>query len=177
MPTETPDLRYPVGRFTYSGDDPAKRAGFIDVIAELPEKLRRAVQGMDDAKLDTRYRPGGWTVRQVVHHIPDSHMNSYIRFKLALTEDTPRITAYDEARWAEFPDARGGPLAPSFAILDGLHDRWTKLLRSMTSADFERKLEHPQNGVLTLDRMLALYAWHSRHHVAHITELSRRERW
>lgn len=177
MTTEPADLRFPVGRFTYSGDDPAKRADFITVIAELPEKLRRAVQGMDDAKLDTPYRPGGWTVRQVVHHLPDSHMNAYTRFRLALTEDTPRIRPYDEARWAELPDARSGPLAPSFAILDGLHVRWTTLLRSMTSADFGRKLEHPENGVMTLDRMLALYAWHSRHHVAHITELSRRERW
>ena len=177
MPTDTADLRYPVGRFSYAGPDAGRRAAFIDDVAALPERLRRAVQGMDDARLDTPYRPGGWTVRQVVHHLPDRHVNAYVRFKLALTEDQPRIKPYDEARWAELPDGRSGPLAPSFAILDGLHHRWTTLLRSMTPADFERTLEHPENGVMMLDRMLALYAWHSRHHVAHITELARREGW
>ena len=177
MQTETPDLRYPIGRFTYTAGDSSQRAAFIDVIAELPERLRRAVQGMDDAKLDTPYRPGGWTVRQVVHHVPDSHMNAYVRFKLALTEDTPRIKPYDEARWAELADARSGSLAPSFAILDGLHHRWTKLLLSLAPADFERTVDYPERGVMTLDRMLALYAWHSRHHVAHITELAKREGW
>ncbi|HEX8848873.1 MAG TPA: bacillithiol transferase BstA [Gemmatimonadaceae bacterium] len=179
MPADAPDLRYPVGRFSYTATapDPARRAGFIDDIAQLPQRLRKAVQGLDDARLDTPYRPGGWTVRQVVHHVPDSHMNAYVRFKLALTEDTPRIKPYDEAKWAELRDGRTGPLAPSLAILDGLHDRWTVLLRSMTPTDFERTLEHPENGVMTLDRMLALYAWHSRHHLAHITELARREGW
>ena len=177
MPEVAPDLRYPVGRFSYAAPDPARRAGFIDDIARLPQQFRKAVQGLDDARLDTPYRPGGWTVRQVVHHVPDSHMNAYVRFKLALTEDTPRIKPYDEAKWAELPDGRSGPLAPSLAILDGLHDRWTALLRSMSPADFERRLEHPENGVMTLDRMLALYAWHSRHHLAHVTELARREGW
>jgi hypothetical protein len=177
VPTESPDLRYPVGRFSYSPGGAAARAGWIATIAELPEQMRRAVAGMDDAKLDTPYRPGGWTVRQVVHHVPDSHMNAFVRFKLALTEDSPRIKPYDEARWAELPDGRTGPLVPSFAILDGVHARWTRLLRAMSDADFERTLEHPESGVLTLDRMLALYAWHSRHHVAHITELARREGW
>lgn len=177
MTAEAPDLRYPIGKFTYAGPDTAARGAAIETIAELPERLRRAVQGMDDRKLDTPYRPGGWTVRQVVHHVPDSHVNAYVRFKLALTEDTPRIKPYDEAKWAELPDGRSGPLAPSFAILEGIHHRWTRTLRAMSPADFERKLEHPENGIMTLDRMLALYAWHSRHHVAHITELSKRERW
>lgn len=177
MTTETSDLRYPVGRFTYSAGDATSRQALIATIAELPERMRRSVEGMDDRQLDTPYRPGGWTVRQVVHHVPDSHMNALTRFKLALTEDNPRIKPYDEARWAELPDGRAGPLTPSFAILDGVHARWTRLLRAMRDEEFARTLEHPENGTMSLDKMLALYAWHSRHHVAHITELARREGW
>lgn len=177
MTTDAPDLRYPVGRFSYTPGDRRGRDEWIGTIAALPERLRAAVAGMNDARLDTPYRPGGWTVRQVVHHVPDSHMNAYVRFKLALTEDGPRIKPYDEAKWAELPDGRSGSITPSLAILDGLHARWTTLLRAMSDADFARTLEHPEHGMLTLDRMLALYAWHSRHHVAHITELARRERW
>jgi hypothetical protein len=173
----TPDLRFPVGRFAFTGADEASRAESIAIIADLPARMRAAVQGLSDAQLDTRYRPDGWTVRQVVHHVPDSHMNAYMRFKFALTEDTPRIKPYDEGAWAELPDGRSGPVDPSLSILDGLHARWTVLLRSMRPADFQRQLEHPEHGVLSLDRMLALYAWHSRHHVAHITELKRREGW
>ena len=172
------DLRYPIGRHQRPASlSDAQRRAAIDAIGATPENLREAIHGLDDNQLDTPYRPDGWTVRQVVHHVPDSHANAYIRFKLALTEDTPRIKPYDEAKWAELPDGRSGPLAPSFAILEGIHYRWTRVLRAMSPADFERKLEHPENGTMTLDRMLALYAWHSRHHVAHITELAKRERW
>ena len=177
MTTAAPDLRYPVGRVSFTPGDRRARDENIETIAALPARLRAAIAGLDDARLDTPYRPGGWTVRQVAHHLPDSHMNAYVRFKLALTEDTPRIKPYDEAKWAELPDGRTGPLTPSLAILDGLHARWTTLLRGLRDADFERTLEHPENGTMTLERMLAVYAWHSRHHVAHITELARREGW
>lgn len=173
----TTDLRFPLGRFAFTSADDASRSEAISIIAGLPAKMRSAVKGLSDAQLDTPYRPEGWTVRQVVHHVPDSHMNAFTRFKLALTEDTPRIKPYAEAKWAELPDGRTGPVEPSLSILDGLHSRWTVLLRSMRAEDFNRQLEHPENGVQSLDRMLALYAWHSRHHLAHITELKRREGW
>lgn len=173
----TTDPRFPVGRFAFTSADESTRAAAIATIADLPARLRAAVEGLSDAKLDTPYRDGGWTVRQVVHHLPDSHLNAFARFKFALTEEKPEIKAYDEARWAELPDGRTGPVAPSLSLLDGLHARWTLLLRALRPADLERQLVHPQNGVMTLDRMLALYAWHSRHHVAHITELRRREGW
>ena len=173
----TTDLRFPVGRFSFTSADARSRAESIAVIADLPARMRAAIVGLSDAQLDTPYRPDGWTVRQVVHHLPDSHMNAYMRFKFALTEETPRIKPYDEARWAELPDGRSGPVAPSLQILDGLHARWTLLLRAMQPDDFARQLEHPEHGLLSLDRMLALYAWHCRHHVAHITELKRREGW
>jgi hypothetical protein len=173
----TTDLRFPVGRFAFTSADASSRAEAIAVIADLPARLRSAVQGLSDAQLDTPYRPGGWTVRQVVHHLPDSHLNAFTRFKFALTEDSPQIKPYDEAKWAELPDGRTGPLAPSLALLDGLHARWVLMLRAMGPAEYDRQLVHPENGVMTLNRMLALYAWHSRHHVAHITELKRREGW
>jgi uncharacterized damage-inducible protein DinB len=173
----TPDLRYPVGRFSFTGGDDSSRAEAIAIIADLPSRLRAAIAGMSDAQLETPYRDGGWTVRQVVHHLPDSHLNAFARFKFALTEDKPTIKPYDEAKWAELPDGRTGPVAPSLALLDGLHARWALLLRGMRAGDFARELVHPENGVMTLDRMLALYAWHSRHHVAHITELKKREGW
>jgi hypothetical protein len=173
----TPDLRYPIGRFSFDGADDTRRAEWIGEIARLPEKLRAAVKGLTGSQLDTPYRPDGWTVRQVVHHVPDSHVNAFIRFKFALTMDTPRIMAYDEAKWAQLADGRTGPPEPSISLLDGLHARWVVLLRSMSAADFERQLDHPEHGLLPLNRMLALYAWHSRHHVAHITELAHREGW
>ena len=173
--TTMTDPRFPVGRFDYvPGKD---RGEMIDTIAQMPGRLRDAIAGLDDAKLDTPYREGGWTVRQVVHHVPDSHSNGYTRFKLAMTEDTPTIKPYDEAKWAELPDGRTGPLGPSLTMLDGVHGRWVALLRSMKPADFDRKLNHPENGVMTLDKMLSLYAWHSRHHVAHITELRKQKGW
>jgi uncharacterized damage-inducible protein DinB len=173
------DLRYPVGRFDFDG--PLSEADYpklIGAIAETPGALRSAVAGLSRDQLETRYRPGGWTVKQVVHHVPDSHTNAYTRFKLALTEDEPTIKTYDEAAWAELPDSQQVPIEVSLDLLDALHVRWVTLLRSMDAADFRRGLRHPEHGrVLTLAQMLALYAWHGRHHVAHITSLRKREGW
>jgi uncharacterized damage-inducible protein DinB len=166
------DPRFPIGKYERRDElTTAERNALIDTIAAAPARMRDAVRGLSEEKLDTPYREGGWTVRQVVHHVPDSHLNSYCRFKLALTESTPTIRAYDEAAWAELPDSRITPIETSLTLLDSLHDRWTRLLRSMTEADFRRKLVHPENGEMTLDTMVGLYAWHSRHHVAHITSL------
>jgi hypothetical protein len=176
--TET-ELRYPVGKFDF--DAPINDADYpklITAIAEAPVALRSAVAGLTRDQLETRYRPGGWTVKQVVHHVPDSHLNAYTRFKLALTENEPTIKTYDEAAWAELPDSRKVPMEVSLDLLDALHLRWVALLRSMDTADFNRGLRHPEHGrVLTLRQMLGLYAWHGRHHVAHITSLKKREGW
>ena len=139
--------------------------------------MRRALDGLSDGQLDTPYRPGGWTVRQVVHHVPDSHLNAYCRFKLALTEQNPTIKPYDEAAWAKVADTARTPPGVSLTMLDALHTRWVILLESMTAADFGRPLKHPEKGSITLDWMLQLYAWHGRHHAAHITELRKREGW
>jgi hypothetical protein len=172
------DLRYPVGQFNKFADvTEAQRVGLIDEIAAAPAKLRAAVAGLSPAQLDTEYRPGGWTVRQVVHHLPDSHMNAFVRFKLALTEDVPVIKPYDEARWANLPDVKSTPVETSLALLDHLHVRWVTLLRSLTSADLARKYKHPERGVVSLDDALAEYSWHGRHHVAHITSLRERQGW
>jgi hypothetical protein len=173
------DLRYPVGKFDF--DAPVNEADYpklIAAIAETPGALRAAVAGLSRDRFDTPYRPGGWTVKQVAHHVPDSHMNAYTRFKLALTEEEPTIKTYDEAAWAELADSRKVPIEVSLDLLDALHLRWVALLQSMDSADFNRGLRHPEHGrVLTLKQMLALYAWHGRHHVAHITSLRKREGW
>ena len=173
------DLRYPVGKFNW--DAPINDSDLpvlIAAIAETPAALRGAVAGLSPDQLATRYRPGGWTVKQVVHHVPDSHLNAYTRFKLALTEDEPTIKPYNEAAWAELPDSRKVPIAVSLDLLDALHLRWVALLRSMNPADFNRALRHPEHGrVFTLKQMLGLYAWHGRHHVAHITSLNKREGW
>jgi uncharacterized damage-inducible protein DinB len=140
--------------------------------------LRAAVTGLTDAQLDTPYRPGGWTVRQVVHHVPDSHMNAYTRFKLALTEDVPTIKPYDEAKWAELDDSKSKMVEHSLALLEALHARWVFLLERLKPADFDRKLNHPEwDAPMTLDMLLALYAWHGKHHVAHVTELRKRSGW
>jgi uncharacterized damage-inducible protein DinB len=172
------DLRYPVGRFQRPQSlDPQQRRAAIETIAEAPTKLRAAVAGLSDAQLDTPYRPDGWTVRQVVHHVPDSHLNAYTRFKLALTEDTPTIKTYNEAAWATLEDSKSTPVATSLALLDAVHDRWIRILRAMSPSDFARTLKHPENGIMTLDQMLALYEWHSRHHVAHVTGLRARSGW
>jgi hypothetical protein len=172
------DLRYPIGTLSLEGEaTDAQRRGWIDEIAEAPARLRAAVEGLSPQQLDTPYRPGGWTVRQVVHHVPDSHLNSYVRFRLALTEDEPVIKPYDEQRWAELADARTAPIEPSLALLESLHERWVLLLRSLSAADWARTFRHPERGVVTLEQNLRIYAWHGRHHVAHITSLRRRSGW
>src|SRR5712692_1804963 len=172
------DLRYPIGEFSYPGEQTAdERRRAIDEIEATPVRLRAAVQGLSPQQLDTPYRPGGWTVRQVVHHVPDSHLNAYTRFKLALTEDEPTIKPYDEARWAELADVRTAPLGVSFRLLEALHQRWVLLLRSLRPEDYRRTLRHPERGVMSLDQTLCYYAWHGRHHVAHITSLRERMGW
>lgn len=173
------DPRYPIGPFTR---DPAptaeSRRRWIETIRALPAALRAAVAGLDDARLDTPYRDGGWTVRQVVHHLPDSHLNAYVRFKLGLTEDHPAIRPYDEAAWAELEDGKRAPVAVSLALLEALHDRWARMLESMSDADFARTVHHPEQGRdLSLDDLLQMYAWHSRHHLAHVTGLTERMGW
>ena len=173
------DLRFPIGRFTPPAAplSAAERAPLIDQIASLPAELRAAAAGLSAEQLETPYRDGGWTARQVVHHVPESHMNAFIRFKLALTEDQPTIKPYDEDRWAKLPDVADTPIETSLALVDALHDRWTRLLRLMDDAQWERTFTHPELGVLRLDRTLALYAWHGRHHVAHVTALRERMGW
>jgi hypothetical protein len=172
------DLRYPVGKHQWKGKlNDAERAELISQIAAAPARLREAIGGLTPEQLDTPYRPEGWTVRQVVHHLPDSHLNSYIRFKLALTEDQPTIKPYDEVLWAQLPDSRDTPVDISLNLLEALHARWVVLLRSMSAVDFARTLNHPELGVLNLDRVLSIYGWHSRHHVAHITSLRERMGW
>ena len=172
------DLRYPIGKFDSSAlITPEMRRAFIAQIAEAPAKLREAVSGLNDEQLATPYRPDGWSVRQVVHHVPDSHMNSYMRFKLAMTEDQPLIRTYHEERWAELEDARKAPLEISLNLLDWLHQRWVLFLRSLTDEDFKRSFQHPEWGLVNLDQAAAIYAWHGRHHVAHITALRERNGW
>ena len=172
------DLRYPVGTFSYdSAISAAARRDRIKHIADTPRALRAAVAGLDDRQLDTPYRPDGWTVRQVVHHVPDSHMNAYVRFKLALTEENPTIKPYDEAAWARVADTARTPVDVSLTLLDALHKRWVVLLESLADDDFTRKLVHPERGPITLDWLLQLYAWHGRHHTAHVTELRKRQNW
>jgi uncharacterized damage-inducible protein DinB len=174
----TQDLRYPIGRFKRpEGLTDRARQEMIDTIAATPARLRAAVAGLSDAQLDTPYREGGWTVRQVVHHVPDSHLNAYVRFKLALTELHPTIKTYEEAAWAETVDARTAPIAMSLDLLDALHKRWVLFLRSLSALDFQRTFIHPEHGVMTVEALLALYAWHGPHHVAHITALRTRKGW
>jgi uncharacterized damage-inducible protein DinB len=172
------DLRYPVGKFSYAEPlhDEQKRK-FVDDLARAPANLRAAVEDLSDAQLDTPYRAEGWTVRQVVHHVPDSHANAYIRFKLALTEDEPMIKTYAEERWAELADTPATPIEVSLTLLDSLHDRWVRLLRSLSPEQWKRTFRHPDLGPMNLEKTLALYAWHGRHHVAHITELRKRMSW
>ena len=172
------DLRYPIGRFQFPASvTPQDREQAIAILAAAPERFREAVRDLTDAQLDTPYRPEGWTVRQVVHHVADSHINSYVRFRLALTEDQPGVKTYEEAKWAELPDARTLPVEISLQLIESLHLRWVGLLRNLAPADFARTFRHPALGLLTLDSTLALYAWHSRHHEAHITALRQRMGW
>jgi len=175
---DNPDLRYPVGKFGFPDTvSREERSTFVGQIAEAPLRLRSAVTGLSDSQLDTPYRPGGWTVRQVVHHVPDSHLNSYTRFRLALTEDEPTIKPYHEDRWAELPDARTAPVEVSLRLLECLHSLWLGLLRSLSEEQWKRTFRHPDLGLVTLEQNLALYAWHGRHHVAHITGLRERMAW
>jgi uncharacterized damage-inducible protein DinB len=173
------DLRYPVGRFGVEGEiTPARRESWISEVAEAPGLLRAAVLGLSDTQFDSPYREGGWTVRQVVHHLPDSHLNAYVRFKLALTEENPTIRPYEEARWAELPDTAGTQIGVSLMLLEALHRRWVVLLRALTEPQWARTLFHPEHQKdFRLDGLLALYAWHGRHHVAHITALRDRMGW
>lgn len=174
----TTELSFPIGKFKWEGDaTDEKRQHFIDEIAGTPARVRMSVEGLSAEQLETPYRPGGWTVRQVVHHIADSHLNSYVRFRLALTEDEPTIKPYHEDRWAELDDARTAPLEVSLALLESLHERWVHLLKSLKAEDFARTFRHPEMGVVSLDKNLGLYAWHGRHHVAHITSLRERMGW
>ena len=171
------DLRFPIGKFDAQIEvTPEMRKGFIKTIADLPENLEKAVEGLSDERLDTPYRPEGWTVRQTIHHVADSHLNSFCRFKLALTEDVPTIRPYYEDRWAELADSRM-PIDVSMKIIEGLHRRWANLLNSMTDEDFQKQLKHPESGIWTLEKMLGLYDWHSKHHTAHITKLRERNGW
>ena len=171
------DLRYPIGKFNGQPPaDDAERQRFLKDIEETPARLRAAVDHLSEKQIDTPYRDGGWTVRQVVHHVPDSHLNSYIRFKWALTEDEPTIKTYYEDRWAELADSKM-PVQVSLTLLDSLHQRWTNLLSSLNTDHWSKSLRHPELGLMTLDKLLALYAWHGKHHVAHITGLRKRMGW
>ncbi len=172
------DPRYPVGKFEMPPSVTAeRRKQAIDAIAAAPANFRASVNGLSDAQLDTPYREGGWTVRQVVHHVPDSHLNAYVRLKLALTEEKPTIKAYEEARWAELADSRTTPIEISLTLLESLHSRWDRLWRSLQAADFARILIHPQHGERTVDWLLFIYEWHGKHHTAHITELRKQRGW
>ena len=172
------DLRYPIGRFSPPASSVAGvRAAQIQTVRLLPERLRAAVAGLSDAQLDTPYREGGWTVRQVVHHLADSHSMAYIRCRLALTEDWPVVKSYDEAAWAELRDSRLLPVVVSLAMIEGLHARWVALLESLSEEDFQKGYEHSEYGRCNLAKALAMYDWHSRHHTAHITGLRARQGW
>lgn len=172
------DLRFPIGKFVWPASlEAAARAQCLVTLESLPAQLKEAVAGLTAAQLETPYREGGWSVRQVVHHLADSHMHSYLRCKFAASEDRPTIKPYDEAVWAAFADGAQEPVESSLAILSGLHARWTRWFRSLPEADWQREFLHPENGPMRLDVTLALYDWHSRHHLAHITELRRRLQW
>jgi len=175
---DIPDLRYPIGKFSFPDSvSPEDRVIFVQQIAETPARMKAVVAGLSDEQLDTPYRPGGWTVRQVVHHVPDSHMNCFIRWRLALTEEEPVIKPYDEAKWAELHDSRTAPPEVSVQLLECLHERWVNMIDAMSDADFERKFRHPEVGLLGLNTVLAGYAWHCRHHEGHITALRARMGW
>ena len=172
------DARYPVGKFELPKEvTPALRQAAIEELAATPTKVRAAVAGLSEAQLDTPYREGGWTVRQVVHHLVDSHMNAYIRLRFALTENQPTIKPYDESIWANLEDARSAPVEVSLKLLEPLHERWVRLLRSVKTEQYARTLVHPDYGVKNVDWLLFLYSWHGRHHTAHITELRKQKGW
>ncbi len=181
MSTTSPaeaDLRYPIGKLERKSVlTNGERTAAIDALAAAPNQLRAAVAGLSDGQLDTPYRPGGWTVRQLVHHVADSHLNAYTRFRLAFTEENPVIKPYQEAKWAELDDARTMPIDVSLSILDAMHSRLVTLLRAMPADSFQRMLSHPKDGPMTVDALLTVYSWHGKHHVAHVTSLKEREQW
>ncbi len=171
-------LKYPIGRVNVPSEiTETRRNTFIKEVADLPTLLRSAVDGMSLKQIDTPYRPDGWTIRQVVHHLADSHLNSYIRFKMALTEEEPTIKAYHEDRWAELADSRNTPIEISLTLLGALHAKWVILMQSLSEQEFERAFRHPDLGLVTLNKALAIYAWHGKHHVAHITCLQDSKGW
>ncbi|HXT21763.1 MAG TPA: putative metal-dependent hydrolase [Thermoanaerobaculia bacterium] len=177
-PRPAEDLRYPIGKWDRQpAREAAEVVAAIDAIDEAPALLRAAVAGLDEARLDTPYRPGGWTVRQLVHHVADSHLNAYVRCKLALTEDRPAIKTYEEKLWAELPEARSAPVEVSLKLLEGLHERWVLVLRALGEDELDRPYVHPEMGDMPLRAVLGMYAWHCRHHVAHVTALRRRQGW
>ena len=172
------DPKYPIGPFESRDSLSAEeRRKSIDEIAATPRALREAVRGLDDQQLDTPYREGGWTLRQVVHHLPDSHLNAFIRLKFALTEDVPTIKPYDEAEWAKLPDVRETPIEVSLTLLESLHERWVRLMRALDEKSFAREFRHPEHGTVTIDWLVAMYAWHGRHHTGHITTLRNARGW
>jgi uncharacterized damage-inducible protein DinB len=172
------DPRYPIGRFTPDATPtPEARTRHIAQIAALPQRFRNAVSGLSDTQLSTPYRDGGWTVRQLIHHVPDSHLNAYIRCKLALTEDSPTIKPYDQEAWAKLADSALTPAGVSLSLLEAVHTRWVTLLRALTPDDFQRKFNHPETGVQSVDSTVAFYAWHGNHHLGHITALRERMKW
>jgi len=172
------DPRYPIGRFTPDATaTPETRTRHIAEMAALPRRFRNAVSGLSDTQLSTPYRDGGWTVRQLIHHVPDSHLNAYIRCKLALTEDSPTIKPYDQEAWANLADSALTPAEVSLSLLEAVHTRWVTLLRALTPDDFQRKFNHPETGVQSVDSTVAFYAWHGNHHLGHITAVWERMRW
>jgi len=173
-----PDPRYPIGRYTPDETPSAEtRAKYVEEIAALPARMRKAVEGLTAQQLETPYREGGWTLRQVVHHVPDSHMNAYVRTKLALTENVPTIKPYDEAAWARLKDSELTAPDVSLTLLETIHLRWVNLLRTLKAEDFERKFNHPESGLHNMDWLLGLYSWHGNHHLAHITTTRERMKW
>lgn len=172
------DPRYPIGKFSYAGPPtPEQQQQNLTDIEHTPASLRAALRGLSDKQLESPYREGGWTLRQLAHHVPDSHMNSYIRCKLALTEDEPTIKPYMENLWAELPEAKHAPIEMSLALLDSLHQRWMLMLHKLSDADWKRTFRHPQLGPMSLEKNIALYAWHGRHHVAHVTSFREKMGW
>jgi len=175
---EATDLRYPIGKFRAPDKITNEmRKNFIKDIEKTPKLLRKAVSGLSRKQLDTPYRPGGWTVRQVIHHLPDSHLNAYVRIKLTLTEDEPTIKPYEEHKWAELSDSFNTPISVSLDLLEALHKRWVNLLKSLSESDFQRNYRHPEIGVVNIDWALSQYSWHGKHHTAHITSLRKRMGW
>lgn len=176
MPSADP--RYPIGKFAPKPRlTPEERTVLVHQIAELPDQLVKAVARLTEDQLNTPYRDGGWTVRQVVHHLADSHMNAFIRFRLAVTEENPTVKPYNEKRWADLFDTKTAPIDLSISIVESLHARWVMMLESFNATDFLRPLQHPESGPMDIDRLLQLYAWHGRHHVAHVTELRKAKGW